>query len=156
MASIRRNGKSWRVETYHKGVRSSRTFKRECDARSWADSVDSTFVGIVGARERLTDHRIVGYLPKKFLNALDKANYSMAEIVMHSMPACSQVGVYFLIRLGEVKYVGKTVNLYHRLDQHRRDGKAFDSYSFIPCTKEQLPELERIYIDLLMPEENKY
>jgi hypothetical protein len=113
-------------------------------------------MGIAGVREKLTDHRIVGYLPKKFLNALEKAKYSTDEIVMHAMPNCPPIGVYFLIRYGEVKYVGKTINLYHRLDQHRRDGREFESYSFIPCSKEQLPELEQIYLDLLMPEENKY
>jgi hypothetical protein len=90
------------------------------------------------------------------LTAIENANYSIDEILLCAIPATSNSGVYFLIWRGEIRYVGQSINVFHRLDQHKRSGRRFDSYSFIPCEIEDLKELERTYRDLLMPEENKY
>ena len=156
MATIRQRGKSWRVETYHHGTRASKTFKSEAVAKAWVEQNEGRFVGIKTQQRLIQDHRIVGYMPERLKAAVAKANYSRDEILSCSMPAANMCGVYFLIAKGSIKYVGQTINLFHRLAQHKRAGKKFDSYSFIPCEQEQLNELERIYCDLLMPDENKY
>lgn len=140
---------------YSGGVRTSKTFKREADARSWADAHDQGMVGIGYQRALLKDHKIAAFLPQKYMEAVEKANYSHAEILLHAVPATRQCCIYFLIKGGRVKYVGQTVNLYHRLAQHFRGGNDFESYSFIPCEKDQLDELEQIYINLLMPVGNR-
>lgn len=156
MASIyQMKSGSWRVDLCINKHRKAKTFKREADARSWADAHEQGMVGIDLQRRLIKDHKIAAFLPEKYLEAVDKANYSHAEILMHAMPANKHCCIYFLIKHAKVKYVGQTVNLYHRLAQHVRGGNDFESYSFIPCEKDQLDELEQIYINLLMPVGNR-
>jgi hypothetical protein len=63
--------------------------------------------------------------------------------------------VYFLIRDGVVTYVGKTTNLLARLTKHRRMGKVFDSFTFIPCAESEMTQLEGDYIMAYWPAENR-
>ena len=156
MASVRKVGKTWRVETYRLGARHSRVFKTEALARSFAHLSENRAIGIREQGQLLKDHKIISYLPERFLSALNAANYSADEILLCAMPASNNIGIYFLINSGKIRYVGQTINIHHRIDQHRRGGREFDSYSFIPCEREQLNELERIYRDLIMPPENRY
>ena len=58
--------------------------------------------------------------------------------------------VYFLIKNNEIVYVGQTVKLHNRLQQHKLD-KDFDSYFFLECKKEELLALERKYIFEFLP-----
>jgi excinuclease UvrABC nuclease subunit len=45
---------------------------------------------------------------------------------------CPKSGVYFLIRAGEIVYIGKSVNLRGRLNTHRRE-KDFDRVYILEC-----------------------
>jgi excinuclease UvrABC nuclease subunit len=45
---------------------------------------------------------------------------------------CPRSGVYFLIKDGEIVYIGKSVNLRSRLNTHRRE-KDFDSVYVLEC-----------------------
>lgn len=53
MASIRKRGKSWRVELYKNGVRESETFPTKALAAGWAQQREAELVG-----ERLPDHTL--------------------------------------------------------------------------------------------------
>ena len=65
-------------------------------------------------------------------------------------------GVYFLIKKGEVVYVGQSKQFYSRLMQHvHDDDKEFDSYTFIVCDPEEVNALERNYIKRFKPRYNK-
>lgn len=55
---------------------------------------------------------------------------------------------------GAIRYIGKTTDLHLRLSKHRRDGRAFDSYNFLPCPDSELDRMERMYIEAFMPSEN--
>jgi hypothetical protein len=70
------------------------------------------------------------------------------EIVSVSKPWQQFVGVYFLIDNGKIVYVGQSVNVYSRISQH---SKKFDSFSILPCQKNELDALESLYIHVLKP-----
>jgi hypothetical protein len=62
-------------------------------------------------------------------------------------------GVYFLIKEGEVVYIGQASNLLGRLASHQvRD---YDSVGFIAAPAEILDELERYWIAAFHPEHNR-
>ncbi|MGN2247633.1 GIY-YIG nuclease family protein [Frateuria sp. GZRR35] len=105
-------------------------------------------------RAAVEDHKLAAVLPRRFIEALGKANFCHKELVDAAFPVGEQCGIYFLIRDFQVTYVGQTVRLFERLAQHKRRGRRFDSFSFIPCAAEHLDELEKTYITLLFPEEN--
>lgn len=63
-------------------------------------------------------------------------------------------GVYFLREQGEIVYVGQSVSVYSRVAQHRRDGKFFDSVTFMPCMQKDLNSMEGFFIRLLRPKLN--
>lgn len=62
-------------------------------------------------------------------------------------------GVYFLIRGNEIVYVGQSVNVPSRINQHRKD-KRFDRAVYVPCTRQRVSALERHWIERLDPEYN--
>lgn len=155
MAFIGPIGKKWRVQTYVQGKRTSQTFKTEALARAWADRFEARVDGMPQLRKVLSEHQILPLLPKKFREAMEKANYTEGEIVASAFPMEADIGIYFLIRSGEVVYIGQTTNVLARVLKHRQLGKKFDSFSFIPCLPEHLNELERTYICLMMPDENQ-
>lgn len=62
-----------------------------------------------------------------------------------------KMGIYFLIKDCRVVYVGKSVHIDERLISHRRAGKVWDRWYWLPCQPELLDYLERQYLDLLLP-----
>ncbi len=62
-------------------------------------------------------------------------------------------GVYFLIHKDTVIYVGKSVDVLRRINQHRRD-KVFQRWSVIRCERHELNALESEYIRALRPRYN--
>ena len=79
---------------------------------------------------------------------------SEVEIVGDAIPIAEQCGIYFLIRKGQVVYVGRSVCVQMRLAQHIRE-KKFDAYAWVPCLSVDAEELERRYIRSLKPRLNK-
>jgi hypothetical protein len=75
------------------------------------------------------------------------------QIVAMAMPWQTSSGVYFLIDVDKVVYVGQSVNIYSRIPQHYN--KKFDKYAYVPCTTQQLNVLESLYIHLLQPKLNR-
>ena len=80
---------------------------------------------------------------------------SEREIVGTSIPAESMSGVYFLILNQRIVYVGKSVDMYCRISEHRSKGRKFTHFHAIPCPPESLSELESKYILAFAPEGNK-
>lgn len=58
-------------------------------------------------------------------------------------------GIYFLIKDGEIKYVGQSVNIEARITSHKP--RRFERWHWIPCSREELNALERAYINAFMP-----
>jgi hypothetical protein len=71
------------------------------------------------------------------------------EIIAASVPASVQCGIYFLIKDGELKYVGQSVNIGARIGAHGWRG--FDRWHFIVCPRDQLDAIERAYLDRFLP-----
>ncbi len=58
-----------------------------------------------------------------------------------------RAGVYFLFSKKNLVYVGKTTNLYMRLNNHVRDGKKiFDSFSFVEYGRDMADLMEQYTI----------
>lgn len=86
---------------------------------------------------RLTNRKMVS--PEKILDA---------AVPMDSFP-----GVYFLIRQGEIVYVGQSRNVFYRVPQHT--SRKVDRWAFVPCEPEDLNVVESLYIHLIRPEDNR-
>lgn len=82
-----------------------------------------------------------------------RATDGLAEMPMpftcNGSPPC----VYFLCHLGQVVYVGQTVDLWARTATHCTD-KVFDSVWFVPCPSFDLDAVEQKYIEELQPRYN--
>lgn len=63
------------------------------------------------------------------------------------------VGIYLLKNKNEVVYVGQSVNIHRRVEQHK--DKDFDNYDFIECEKALLNCTEEFYILKHNPKYNK-
>lgn len=68
------------------------------------------------------------------------------ELYAPAIPSC----VYVLIRAGEVVYVGQSVALYTRVEDHRRN-KVFDSLWYYPVPLALLDQVEGALIRALRP-----
>jgi len=62
-------------------------------------------------------------------------------------------GIYFLIRAGQIIYVGQSVDIAARIAAHAAR-KTFDHWSWVPCERTHLNAMERAYIERFMPAEN--
>jgi hypothetical protein len=158
MASIqeitRKTGRRWRVQTYVDGRRRSRMFRTQPLAEAWASQIEGRDCDMAELRRLLQDQRIMPLLPLKFREAVERAKYSEREIIASRFWMDYDSGIYFLIRDDRIYYVGQTTCVLARILKHRRNGRKFDSFAFIPCLPEHLDELERVYITLLLPAEN--
>jgi predicted GIY-YIG superfamily endonuclease len=110
----------------------------------------------------------IGAMMKWFWAPRTKENgteYSEDDILENSSiyihKGWSYCGVYFLIDCYEVVYVGQSVDVKSRLQQHSDSGnkgmayeKNFNRFFFIQCEKEELKKLEAYYILKFRPKYN--
>ena len=75
---------------------------------------------------------------------------SREQIINGAFPHEPVAGVYFLIRDGDIAYVGQSNNVFDRSFSHERA----DAWSFIRCRPDQLDALESLYIHALRPRDN--
>lgn len=79
-------------------------------------------------------------------------------VLKHSIPKCD-VGIYFLVKMNRIVYVGQTKRGLNRIIEHiefkRYEEKDFDSYFFLPCDPFELDVLEFSYIVKFNPKYNK-
>jgi hypothetical protein len=77
-----------------------------------------------------------------------------AEIVEAAvLPGARKTGVYFLVKDGELKYIGQSTDIEARIYNHR--WREFDSWHSIACEPGELKTLERAYIDKFLPPWNR-
>ena len=78
------------------------------------------------------------------------------EILENAIPYEPKCGIYFLIFNQSIVYVGQSVDLWQRIQQHRAKKEiAFDSVSWVHCEARNLNAVEKHYIDTLKPKHNK-
>lgn len=154
MASIKPYRDKWRAHVYVKGQRASKTFPTRRRAEEWAERAEIS----KGRGQQLgdiRDHNLLQLIPRKMREALLKTKCTPLDVHDMSFPVSVVSGIYFLLRDGEVTYIGQTENVLARVLKHMREGRKFEAFSFIPCSMEQLNELEQTYITAFMPDENK-
>lgn len=66
-------------------------------------------------------------------------------------PVFPPPAVYFVVKGGELTYVGQSINLAVRLDAHTVGGKGWDAFWWWPVAVEALDDLERLLIKVLDP-----
>ena len=109
----------------------------------------------IKARMPTVSHGLVTSVPKRTLEALQQVPHPKSSILDAAIPLPTNIGVYFLIRDGDVVYVGQSVNVLDRISKHRREGKVFDSFAFMECQASHLDRYEQMYIEAFVPELNK-
>jgi len=85
---------------------------------------------------------------------LNSDNLTKAEIINRATDFAPVSGVYFLIRSGEIRYIGMSSHVRRRIIQHQNDGRVFDAYSIIKCEPGEAVRLEKHYIRKFDPAEN--
>jgi hypothetical protein len=74
------------------------------------------------------------------------------RILSLSKRVAAKTGIYFLINNDEIVYVGQSIDIDHRVAQHRLQGhRKFARWAWVPCLKSQLRALERTYLDYFLP-----
>lgn len=90
------------------------------------------------------------------LPAFDVWNSSRSKVDPDS-PADApqpQVGVYLLLLKGKIVYVGSSVTMPRRVNQHRVGSRPFDEVFYISTTKAERKKLEAILIKAIDPPQN--
>jgi len=81
---------------------------------------------------------------------------SEEEIINNSREYKDICGVYFLIQDNKIVYIGKSFNIYVRIDQHYKSEKIiFDKWNYIELSKEKIDEMETRYVLKYNPKYNK-
>lgn len=66
-------------------------------------------------------------------------------------PVFPPPAVYFVVKGGELTYVGQSTKLETRLEAHNLGGKGWDTFWWWPVAAEALDDLERVLIKVLAP-----
>lgn len=76
-----------------------------------------------------------------------------AKLLNYVSPIC---GIYFLLRGDEVVYVGKSIDILHRVQRHKKENtKAFDSVRYVEVDEVDLAIEEERWIKFFQPVENR-
>ena len=159
MAYIRQFRGKWRAEVQKHGQRVSKVVDSEEEARLWVDHAEAQLAAITGRykpRHELVRNGadLVTMVPKCILQACRDIPHRQHDVLEAALPMTLPSGVYFLIADGEVLYVGQSVDVLARISRHRREGKLFDSFSYIVCEPSELDRIEALYIKAFLPPEN--
>lgn len=147
MASITKTASGWRVQLFCRGIRASSSFRTKAEAAAWAATKEN---------EIRSGQVPEGYSKPKKKRPLQPEPQdvsplkSKAAILAAAREATLFPAVYFLIKDGEIMYVGETTNIFWRIASHLLV-RQFDSFSYIPCKKERLRKLEARYIQEFQP-----
>lgn len=81
----------------------------------------------------------------------------LSHLVSGENNIISNIGVYFLFLRGRIQYIGQSKNILGRCAVHRRDdSKLFDQIKFLPCSVDDLSNIEGFLIRLINPPLNKW
>lgn len=159
MAYFRLYKGKWRAEVQKHGHRLTKSCVTREDAQAWADAAEAS----LDAKKKRFAPRdqfvnlgadLVTMVPRCVLEAAREAPHSLIDILEAAVPTTHAPAIYFLMRNGEVTYVGQSIDVLSRIARHRREGRQFDAYSYMECPREDLDRLERVYIRALVPEDN--
>jgi hypothetical protein len=151
MAYVRQYKGRWRAEIDRLGVRKSKTFDQEADARAWVAAAEPAVVARQQRGMALSEAKFMDLVPRRVLDAMRSTEFSKDEVIKAGIPCVGHCGIYFLIADNDVIYVGQSIDVFGRISRHRRDGREFDAYAYLPCDKARLDATEAAYIMAFMP-----
>ena len=147
MASIRNIGTGWRAEVNRnvagQQVRRSCVFTTKAEAQTWANAVEAELILKGNAIKRIAP----GF-KHTGLKSYD-------AIINDAIDSLCIPGIYFLIQGSAIIYIGKSNNVAKRIAGHYNNGMQFSKHYVIPCLPEELDDMERKYIDMFNPEQNR-
>lgn len=155
MSSIYKCGEKWRAQVKVAGQRFSKVWGSKDQAVRWAVQLDSKLRRKAEIREMINLGVDIPNFPTQIMQAVHDAPLSYDQIVAAAMPADIICGVYFLILRERIIYVGQSVNTLHRISTHKKNGYVFDSFTIVPCARDDLDKMESIYIRACWPDDNK-
>lgn len=126
MASIIRRGEGWRAQVRRKGFHPlCRTFETEKEAREWGHQEEQRIKLVKSGK---TPEPSKGMTP-------------------YQVP-----GVYLLFLGRELQYIGRSVHIYRRLNDHHRAAMPWDHFKIIPTANAvEAAEIEQSLISKLQP-----
>lgn len=142
---------TWRIQIEICGARKSKTFPTKEAAVAWAAEHTTRLRRQKALRSREALEAVANIIPKRLISAARDVPVQLEDLLASAAPAANFTGIYFLILNQEVVYVGQSVDVLGRISRHKREGKQFDSYSYILCAPEKLNTLEAQYITAFMP-----
>lgn len=149
MAFISKRKSTWRAQVERRGVRIGMSFPTQAEAVDWAARIEANI--LKGVKIESESFRKVPREPRYYPTPTLTGLLSREEILAQSSVSEAVCGIYFLISDGVVIYIGKSVDVYGRLAEHRRDKRIFDRVTVIPCELALLSLLESKYILMLQP-----
>lgn len=90
---------------------------------------------------------------KKLKQTVDDDLFDHEQILVMAGIKRRLCGVYFLIKDMEVIYVGQSINIHSRIEEHERT-KVFDTFTYIECPRSDLNVIEAKYINKFKPSLN--
>jgi hypothetical protein len=133
------------------GVRKSKSFLSQAEAEHWGRTEEDRLFRRFQRQQIAREAGAASIVPQRVLDAMKATDYTGDELATSGIPYEASCGVYFLIHKGEVVYVGQSIDLLGRISKHRREGKVFDAFNFIPCERGRALALEAQYITALLP-----
>lgn len=141
MATYIKRGKTWRAQVRRMGVSKSSTFDTKAEAVAWAEEIEHEIKRINKGKPKFT--------------RTDTSLLEEHDIISSSTPAESTCGIYFLILFSRIVYVGKSIDAYCRIAEHKARGRKFTHFKIVQCHPDQLTSLENLYIQKFKPEGNR-
>ncbi|HWU35477.1 MAG TPA: GIY-YIG nuclease family protein [Methylovorus sp.] len=132
----------WRAEICVNYKRKVKTFPAKHEADTWAEFNERQLSESNSLRIEMT---------RRLLKASSALDILKSRVINPNVP-----GVYILMENDIVCYVGKSTNMLTRLASHSTKGRRFTHFITIPEPDvSKLDELERYYIEMLQPLENR-
>lgn len=143
MASVRFRLGRWVADVRKKGFKSrSKSFKTQADAEKWANVVETAI------------EAQIDFAPTIVRDT--SRNPYMTRDEVHALPRVRRdhcIGIYFLFLDGTCVYVGQSLTLHARVDQHLKR-IPFDGYAWINVPAGDALTVEKHYIRMLHPQYN--
>lgn len=136
------------VATRRRNIETKRLANME--GRQEVDAIASEISKLKGELERL---RFTHAISTSYGEMLGLRLAQKEEIVGSSVKWEGHPGVYFLIKDGEIVYIGQSINVFSRIGSHGSI-KEFDSYSYVSVEKDKLDIVESLYIHIYNPAQN--
>ena len=140
MATYLKYRDGWRVQICVQGIRESRSFESKREAKEWAQEREWK-LKYPGKKEREEKNRN---------SSNTTPQQTTSQIVKNALPLNLSVGIFVLIKDGNIVYIGKSLDLQETIKQYL-NSKKFDHINVIECPEKNLDKYFEHYIAIFNP-----